>query len=166
MAKSFPDIATSEIDTDSPVIESLMTKFWDREESLISGPIDCRWVEVTRAATGFAEVARVRLYIAQSAGTSGGTQVTLVVPFEVKNSDGTSTGNVRLKLGAGGTYQTAAIAAGDSAYTRKSVTITAADVNTSKGTEVELIIEMERTAGTGTLYSRNVWGGASRLERA
>ena len=165
-AKNFPGIATTEIDTESAVIESLMTKFWDREESLISIPVDCRWPEVTRAATGFAEVARVRVYVPQSAGTSGGAQVTLVLPFEAKNSDGTSTGNVRIKLGTGGTFQTAAIAAGDNVYTRKSVTIPAADVNTSKGTEVELIIEMERTAGTGTLYCKNVWGGASRHERA
>lgn len=165
MAKNWVDIASTEIDAESFVHETLLGKFWDRDESLITIAVDFRWAEVTTTSTSMVQVATALGYIPAAAGTDGGARCTLVVPFEAKASDGSTTASIRLKLGSGGAYQSVTLAAGETAYTKKTVTITADDVNAAKNGEATLYVEVQRTAGGGTVYVRNVWG-AARLERA
>jgi hypothetical protein len=163
VSKSFPTIASTEIDGESPVTETLVGKFYDRDESLISAPVDTRFGTLSTASGAFVQVGTVKLWLPASVGTAGGN-VTLVVVFEARVTAGATTGRVRMRLGAGGTYQET----GDitsTTFSRFALTITAADVAANADAEVDLEIEGRVTAGAGSTELRCVYS-ASRLERA
>lgn len=163
MSKSFPTIASTEIDGESPVTVELVGKFWDREESLISCPIDTRFALATRGAAGFAQVKTVRLWLPAYVATAGGA-VTLVFVFEARTSTSGTTGNVRARLGASGAYQTTASISSQS-FAYFTLTIPASEVAAAADSEKDLEIEADRTAGTGNVEVK-CESTASRFERA
>lgn len=163
MSKAFPTIASTEIDGESPVTEALVGKFYDRDESLISAPVDTRFAAISTASGAFVQIGTVKLWLPASVGTAGG-DVTLVVVFEARVTGAATTGRVRMRLGAGGTYQET----GDitsTTFSRFALTIPAADVAANADAEVDLEIEGRLTVGATGVEARCVYS-ASRLERA
>jgi hypothetical protein len=163
MSKAFPTIVSTRRDGESPVTQSLLQDFHDRDESLISQPIDTRFAEKTVNAAGFTEMFRLNLFLPKCVGTADGA-VTLVFVFEAKANAVGNLCRIRTKLGAGGTYvETADINA--AAYARFALTISAADVAAAADSEVELIVEGRYTGTAGAVFIRCEWC-ASRVERA
>lgn len=163
MAKTWTDIASTAIDAESPVTEDLLGDFYDRDESLISTPIDTRFAEASVSSGVYGNLATVKVYIPPAAATTGGT-VTLEVVFEAKVSTGN--GDVQAKLGSGGTFSSSvnvtATAYGASAFV--TLSIPAADVAAAADSTIDLIIEGRNNSG-GSITAR-CESSASRLERA
>lgn len=162
MSKAFTTIVSTRRDGESPVTQQLLQDFHDRDEALISQPIDTRFPEKIVNASGFTEMFRLNVYLPACAGTADGA-VTLVFVFEAKVASGVN-GRVRAKLGSGGTYVETGNITG-TAYARFALTLPAADVAAAAGFEVDLIIEGHYTATAGNVYVRCGWC-ASRIERA
>ena len=158
-AKAWTDIATTRVDGKSPVTELLLTDYWARQECLVTQLVDVRFAEVSHNTTSYTTKVSIPIFLHPAAGTAGGTNCTLVLVFEAKVSTGT--GNIRARIGSG-TYQSVAVTG--STYARFAITISAADVNTYKGQEITLSIDLQAPSG-GTIYARNEWS-CTRLERA
>lgn len=158
-AKTWTDIATTRVDGESPVTEQLLTDYWSRQESLVTQLVDVRFSEVSHNTTSYTNKVSTTLFLHPGAGTAGGTNCTLVLVFEAKVSAGT--GNIRARIGSG-TYQSVAVTS--TGYARHQITISAADVNTYKGQEIALTIDLQAPSG-GTIYAQNLWS-CCRLERA
>lgn len=155
------DISADRYDAESPIDEALLADHWKRAESLISGPLDLRFAEVSHNTTTATTKATLRPYIVAAAGTDGGARCTLRFVFEARVTTGT--GVVRARLGASGTWQSVNVTG--ATYARFELVISAADVNAAKGTEAAFEVQLQAPSG-GTIYARNLWGSASRLERA
>lgn len=158
-AKAWVDIASTRVDGKSPVTEQLLTDLWSREECLVTQLVEARFAEVSHNTTSYTNKVSQTILIHPGAGTDGGNKCTLVLVFEAKVTTGT--GNIRARIGSG-TYQSVAVTS--SSYARVAITISAADVNTFKGQEVTLSIDLQAPSG-GTIYARNEWS-CGRLERA
>ena len=168
MSKAYPTITLAEVSGLAPVTADLVGRMWERQESLISQPIDCRFDEITHNTSTATVKAQPRIYIPYAAATAGGGQVLFRVVFEMCMSGGAA-GQAKMRLywgSTGGTMVTCTCAASVLAYVRKEIVIPVADVTTCAGAEVILEVSVGLTAGTGTVYARNIWGGCSRLERA
>lgn len=163
MAKAFDNIALTEIDAESPVNETLMSKFWNREESLITGPVDLTFVPGSTASASYVAVRQASAYVHPGVGTVDGAQTTLRVVFEAYLSLA-GNADVRMRLGSGSWVELNLTNTGS--YARKELVISAADVNAAKDREAVLSIEARVNAGGGTVYVRNQWASASRFERA
>ncbi len=163
MSKSFPGIVLSRRDGESPVTQQLIQDFHDRDEALISQPIDTRFPEQSVNSSVFTALATLNIFLPACVGTADG-DVTLVFVFEAKAAAVGNLCRVRAKLGAGGTFvETANINA--TTYARFALTIPAADVAAAADSEVSLIIEGRYTGTAGAVFIRCEWC-ASRIERA
>jgi len=162
MSKAFPTIDATRRDGESPVTEQLLQDFHDRDESLISQPIDTRFSEQSVNAAAFTQMFSLLLFIPACAATTDG-DVTLVFVFEAKVAAGV-VGRVRAKLNSGGTYVETGNITG-AGYTRFALTIPAADVAAAADAEPALVVEGRYTATAGNVFVRCEWG-ASRIERA
>jgi len=163
MSKLYQDIHISRRDGESPITQDLLQDYHDRDEALITQPIDTRFDEKSVNAAAFTEMFRLRLFLPMCAGTLDG-DVTLVFVFEAKAAAVGNLCRIRAKLGAGGTY----VETGDinsTAYARFALTIPAADVATAADAEADLIVEGRYTGTAGNVFARCEWS-ASRIERA
>ena len=163
MSKALPTIVLSRRDGRSPVTQTLMQDYHDRDEAMISQPIDTRFSEKSVTNAAFTEIGRLTLYLPPSAGTVDGA-VTLVFVFEAKANAVGNLCRVRAKLGAAGTY----VETGDinaTAYARFALTLPAADVLAAADVEADLIFEGRHTGTAGAVSVRCEWS-ASRIERA
>jgi hypothetical protein len=163
MPKSYPTIALSEIDEESPVNETIVDKFFDRQESLISGAVDCRWPQNNHNGGAFSSIGTARPFIPAAVTTTTGSVVSLRVVFEAYLTGSATQGEVQIRL-AGGTWVTVVVTATGS-FARHEALIAAADVEAAADSEALLEIQARVTAGSGAVEVRNQWG-ASRLERA
>ena len=161
MAKSWTDIATTEIDSESPVTEGLVAKFHDNQEALITSQIDTRFAEATGVAASFNLEAAVDVFVPPQVGTTAG-DVTLVVRLQVKVDSGT-TGKVRIKLSGGSAVDSGTISS--TSYVAVELVISSTDVKAAKDTVETLEIYLQRDTGAGDVYAKCEIG-ASRLERA
>jgi hypothetical protein len=161
VSKAFTAIAATDMDGKSPVTQTRLQQYHDRDEALISGPIDTRFAEVSTGVSSYTEVARVPLWIPPQAGTTAG-DITLVVHFQRKVSTGN--GRVRMRLGGSGTWmETASFS--NTSYAHDTLTIPAADVLAAKDSTVDLIVEAKDNGGGATTFVK-CESSASRLERA
>lgn len=156
---SYPTMAASEYDGESPITEALIIKFHDRDEALISQPIDTRFAEGSNNTNSYVQIASLSVFIPQAAATTDGN-VTLVVVLQARVTAGN--GKVRVKLGAGSYVESAEFA--NTSYADKTITIAVADVRAAAGTAVALVVETKYSTSAGTCYAK-CDTCASHLER-
>lgn len=161
MAKSWTDIAGTEIDSESPVTEGLLAKFHDNQEAVITTQVDTRFDEVTGVAGTFNLEAAVELYVSPQVNTGAGA-VTLVARLQVKVDSGT-TGKVRIKLAGGSAVDSGTISS--TTYVTLELIITSTDVKAAADTVDTLEVYIQRDTGAGNVYAK-CDTGSSRFERA
>ena len=162
MAKSFTDIADTQIDAESPVNETLESAFYDRDEALISGPVDLRFEEASHTGdVNYAGAGSADAYFPHAVGTSGG-DVTLELVVESKVDAGN--GYVRARIGSGTYVEVGPFTNTD--YEPKTISLPAADVASARDTVATVTIEHKVDNAANTVTTRNISGGASRFERA
>ncbi len=161
-AKPYPEITTARIGGDKPVNQTLLGLFHDRQESLISWPVDLAFALKSTALTDWQAVASLPLYLPPAVGTDNGDVVVRLV-FETLLG-ASSTGEVQARLGATGAWISTG-SLGDAAWTRRELVIPADDVKAAAGSEATLEIQHRALTGTGGIQTRNLWPAASRIER-
>lgn len=157
MSKAWTNITAATIGAEKKVNVALLGSFHSNQEALISQPIDTRFAEFTGPATFDIEV-----YIPAAVATLEG-DVTLVVRLEARVSAGGTTGQVRVKLGAGSFVTSSSFTS--TSYAFFTLTISSADVKAVADTVAILQVETLRTAGSGDVLAR-CGSASSRLERA
>ncbi len=157
--KPWVTVATTDKDGESVVNENLVKLFHDNQEALITGPVDCRWDEISED-TSFPFVLNEEVFIPESCNSTD-EDVVLVVRFQKKVAGGT-TGQVRITLGSGSAVTSSTFV--NTAYDTIEIELVAADVRAVAGTIAALKIELLRTAGSGLVYAENKFS-SSRIER-
>ena len=163
MSKAWTDIAAGDLDEESFVTETLLGKFFDNQESLISGQVDAGFAQANTSGSpaAYTNIATVKVFIPPYVNTTA-ADVTLVVRFEGW-TDASTTVDIRMRLSGGSNVEVTGIVA--TSATPQTLTISSADVKANADAEVDLIVDARVTAGAGEAHARNIWG-STRLERA
>jgi hypothetical protein len=157
MSKAWIDIVSTDIDGKSPITETLLGKFFDNQEALISTPVDTYFEEVLAVGSG-TTIAAPEVFIPPQVNTAGG-DVTLVVRFEAMVSSGT--GEVEAQLASGSWVSSGTFT--NTSYGYKTITITSADVKAAQDTAAVLTFRVK--SGSANVDARCI-SMSSRLERA
>ena len=161
MSRSFPSIVSTRRDAESPVNESVMDDYHDRDEGLVSFPIDTRFEPVTGiTAAAFTEQKRIPEFFPAAVG-SADSAVQLVVVLEVR-VQGTASGRVRVRLGDSGTFVTGATFSSTS-WAFQTFTLSSTDTEAAADSQEDLIVEAIRDTGGGTIEVACT-NAASRVE--
>lgn len=162
MSKAFTDITDAMIDGNKPVNEALESAYFDRDESLISQQVDLRFDEATHTGdTDYTDAGTPQTYLPPAAGTNQG-DVTLELVVESKVDAGS--GYVRARIGSGTWVEVGPFT--NTSYEAKTLSLPAAEVKSAKDSVVTVTVQHKVTSASDTVSTRNVSGGASRLERA
>lgn len=164
MSKAWTDITASDIDEESFVTETLLGQFFDNQEALISSPIDCRFAQAVTSGSpaAFTELVTQLLFIPPQVATTAGN-VNLVLHFE-RWTDAATTIEVRVKLGAAGTYVTQT-GITDTGPVFSTFTISDTDTKAAADGFETLFVEARVSAGVGEARVQNL-DSACRVERA
>jgi hypothetical protein len=163
MAKSWQNIPLTDLAPEEPVVENDMTKFHGNQEALITGQVDTRFAQVSHNGGTFTQKTTVEVYVPPQVNTGAG-DVTLPVRLEAI-VDGTAVGEVRIRLGATGAYQTQTGITATAYPNYYTLTIPSANVKANADSLVNIEVELRISSGTGNVFARYV-GGASRFARA
>ena len=164
-AKTFPDIAATDRDAESPCTEDLFGDYHTRDEAAISQRVDTTFDEASKTSASFVDLLSPhKLVYIPAPVTTAASVVRLVVVLEVKITGGTSA-DIRVRLGSAGTYVTiTGITRTTYDGTRETFTLSATDVAAAADSEESLIIQVLKTGG-GSVEVRCL-DSASRLEAA